>query len=604
VIVPIVSVSQIGGSKTLARVIVPRTQIKQQFHILRQTVTNLCNRRVIYLPFSRNLQVDEASVQRIRSFLKNAAQDGAVWLCEPEQLLSLKLLGVDKLMRNQSSQRTGQELVQLQLWLDSNTRDIIDESDDVLHTKQQVIYTIGKQKDLDSAPWRWEMLQKLLGLLASYLSIGRNDLDTSIENVIEKTQHKGAFPFIKQLQNDALVFMIYDFIARSISDNEWSIKPSLINLAVEFVIRSSFPVDVYKALEGQCPEAQSPTMQTLLLLRGVLQHGILLHVLRDKRYRVNYGLDLTRSFLAVPFRAKDLPSPRSEFGHPDITILLTCLSYYYGGLDNETIKLTLKQLFKSGTPELTYSEWLRPCRNDISEQLRSLTAVNMQDEKMLEELLFPFLKYNKLFIDSYLNWFVFPRQAKEFPSKLSSSGWDLASKKKHLSTGFSGTNDGRFLLPTTISQLDRPAQLHTNAKVLSYLLQEENSKVHSCTYRNDSSVLLREVLGLTPSPSVILDVGAQVLDRSNREFSRIWLDNSKDRPNIKAIVFFEQDELVVMTLDGFVQSLMDSPYCERLDQCLVYLDDAHTRGTDLRLPDVLAVVTLGPRVTKDKLVQG
>jgi hypothetical protein len=583
---------------------VPRTQIKQQFHILRQTITNLCNRRVIYLPFSRKLQVNAASAQQIRSFLQAASGDGAVWLCEPEQLLSLKLLGPDKLLRGQSLEQIGKELVSLQIWLQSSTRDIIDESDDVLHTKQQVIYTVGQQKDLDAAPWRWEVIQKLLSLLASHLSQQRNETDFSSTTIVERNGHREAFPFIKHFQNNDSTQVIYRIVEKSIVDNEWSIKPSLIDLALQLVTKSPFPGDIYEIFQEQCPELQSPTLQTLLLLRGMLQNGILLYALKDKRYRVNYGLDLTRSLLAVPFRAKDLPSPRSEFGHPDLTILLTCLSYYYGGLEDEMVKFTLRQLLKSGTPELTYAEWLRPCRSDIPGQLHSLKAVNMQDEKMLERSLFPFLKYNKLFIDSYLNWFVFPKQAKEFPTKLSSSGWDLASTKPNLSMGFSGTNDGRFLLPTTIVQFDRPAQLHTNAKVLSYLLQEDNSKVHVFSYPNDSSILLAEVLSLTPRPTVLLDVGAQILDRSNREFSRIWLGCYKDHPSIKAIIFFEQDELVVMTPDGFVQSLMGSPYSERLDQCLVYLDDAHTRGTDLRLPDALAVVTLGPKLMKDKLVQG
>jgi hypothetical protein len=602
VIVPIVSVFATNKSKVLPRVIVPRTQIRQQFHILRQTITNLCNRRVIYLPFSRKLKVNATSAQEIRAFLQTASRDGAVWLCEPEQLLSLKLLGADKLLRGQSLEQTGKELVKLQSWLQYNTRDIIDESDEVLHTKQQVIYTVGKQKNLDAAPWRWELIQRLLSLLASSLFQRKYSHGLLSANIMEEHGRKEAFPVIKNTQMSAQI--IHDTIERSIVNNEWAIRPSIIGLALELVIKSTFSRDVYEALRDQCPETQSSILDTLLLLRGMLQNGIMLHALKDKRYRVNYGLDLTRSLLAVPFRAKDLPSPRSEFGHPDLTILLTCLSYYYGGLDVEMIKLTLRQLLKSGTPELTYAEWLYPCRSDIPGQLHSLKALNMQDEKMLERSLFPFLKYNKLFIDSYLNWFVFPKQAKEFPSRLSSSGWDLASKKANLSTGFSGTNDGRFLLPTTVVQLDRQAQLHTNAKVLSYLLQEENSKVHVFSYDNDSSTLLAEILGLNPRPTVVLDVGAQILDRSNREFSRIWLESYKDHPNIKAIIFFEQDELVVMTPDGLVQSLMDSPYSERLDQCLVYLDDAHTRGTDLRLSDVLAVVTLGPKLTKDKLVQG
>jgi hypothetical protein len=48
-----------------------------------------------------------------------------------------------------------------------------------------------------------------------------------------------------------------------------------------------------------------------------------------------------------------------------------------------------------------------------------------------------------------------------------------------------------------------------------------------------------------------------------------------------------------------------SPFAEQLDQCLVFLDEAHTRGTDLKLPTYYrAVVTLGTALTKDRLVQG
>lgn len=42
-----------------------------------------------------------------------------------------------------------------------------------------------------------------------------------------------------------------------------------------------------------------------------------------------------------------------------------------------------------------------------------------------------------------------------------------------------------------------------------------------------------------------------------------------------------------------------------MDSCLIYLDEAHTRGTDLKMPaDYRAMVTLGPDLTKDRLVQG
>jgi hypothetical protein len=71
-------------------------------------------------------------------------------------------------------------------------------------------------------------------------------------------------------------------------------------------------------------------------------------------------------------------------------------------------------------------------------------------------------------------------------------------------------------------------------------------------------------------------------------------------------VFFDDaDNLSVLTQDGVVESFYSSSFFHLLDQCIVYLDDAHTRGTDLKLPlNFRAVVTLGPKVTKDRLVQG
>jgi hypothetical protein len=46
--------------------------------------------------------------------------------------------------------------------------------------------------------------------------------------------------------------------------------------------------------------------------------------------------------------------------------------------------------------------------------------------------------------------------------------------KKNVTTGFSGTNDNRYLLPTSITQEDPNFVLGTNALVLQYLLRPEN----------------------------------------------------------------------------------------------------------------------------------
>lgn len=67
----------------------------------------------------------------------------------------------------------------------------------------------------------------------------------------------------------------------------------------------------------------------------------------------------------------------------------------------------------------------------------------------------------------------------------------------------------------------------------------------------------------------------------------------------------DEDELSVLDRKGCVELFQTSSFSSRLDECLVFLDEAHTRGTNLVLPkDYRAAVTLGAGVTKDKLVQG
>lgn len=196
------------------------------------------------------------------------------------------------------------------------------------------------------------------------------------------------------------------------------------------------------------------------------------------------------------------------------------------------------------------------------------------------------------------------------------SGWDIAETKAQVTTGFSGkcfdvcvscradmtsagTNDNRYLLPTSIQQRDDPSQTLTNAQVLLYLLGPENGDYGQLPGASDCwlSAIIQE-----EDVTVLLDVGAQMLEYTNIQLARDWLKAKHDKP---AVVFFDDDEMQVLTQDGVLEPFFSSPFNRRLGECLVYLDDAHTRGTDLKLPkSARAAVTLGMNVTKDRLAQG
>lgn len=160
----------------------------------------------------------------------------------------------------------------------------------------------------------------------------------------------------------------------------------------------------------------------------------------------------------------------------------------------------------------------------------------------------------------------------------------------------------------SVNQLDLDHQQGTNARALAYFLQPENN-FYMVTLdsengeRRGTLEFLRMIATQQPEIRVLLDVGAQILDFSNAEVARLWLDVFQDAAG--AIFFNKNDELVVLGRNGTTLPLSSSPLHQQLNRCVVYLDHAHTRGTDLKLPvGSRAAVTLGPKVTKDALVQG
>jgi hypothetical protein len=298
---------------------------------------------------------------------------------------------------------------------------------------------------------------------------------------------------------------------------------------------------------------------------------------------------------------------RAEFSHPDVAITLTCLSYYYGGLTRAQVLLCFDLLAKLNNPEMEYDHWVESGQGQgFPVELRQLKGVNMEDETQVNEVLVPQFSRNKGVVDFYLSQVVFPQAAREFPYKLPTSAWDLV-EHKNITTGFSGTNDNRHLLPSLITQEDPDFVLGTNALVLQHLLRPENDH-YECTEgdsgeREVATLFLKRLVRQDLEVRVLLDIGAQILELQNEELARYWLSL---RPDISAAIFFnDMDHLTVVTRDGTIEPFISSPFKRQLEKCVIYIDDAHTRGTDLKLPrGMRAAVTLGPKVTKDRLVQG
>jgi hypothetical protein len=163
------------------------------------------------------------------------------------------------------------------------------------------------------------------------------------------------------------------------------------------------------------------------------------------------------------------------------------------------------------------------------------------------------------------------------------------------------------MLPTPIKQCELPEHLSTNAEVLDCLLRPENSfdtEYAPQVETLDVAALLDMAVDMVPSVRVILDVGAQLLE-DNQQIAAQWFERV-DPEDAQAVIFFhDNDDLFVLNREGVKEPLLVSSFAKQMDRCLVYLDESHTRGTDLKMPaDYRAIVTLGPDLTKDRLAQG
>jgi hypothetical protein len=64
----------------------------------------------------------------------------------------------------------------MQKWLETYVRDVLDESDEILHIKYQLIYIIGGQQQIDGGAERWKIIQSVLHLVKNMLRMSRKIL--------------------------------------------------------------------------------------------------------------------------------------------------------------------------------------------------------------------------------------------------------------------------------------------------------------------------------------------------------------------------------------------------------------------------------------------
>ena len=605
VIIPMLAVALANGTQ-LVRIIVLQSLLHQSLEQLRQSLGGLLNRKLYYVPFSRQCRLETETIECLRAFYEECMHDRGVAIALPEQICSLKLLTQESQGRPQLE--AAASLIKLDCWLEKNCCDILDESDEILDPRFQLIYPVEGSQLLDDSFERWSLMQKTLSRIDAHA----DNLKDEFPEAVEVARNDMSFPFVHISGEEAihklLSWIVEDVVNDRIDDLQLT---SAQKVSVTSFIQTSAPV-VDAIVDPLRDNLGNRRFKAILLFRGLIGHGLLLHALLQRRWGVNYGLDRRRCRMAVPYLARNWPSENSEYAHLDLRILLTLLSYYYEGLTFDGIRECILHPEASDS----FNSWLRGSEG-LTEQIPSIQSINFDNEEACRALENGFSK-NRDFINFYLNHIVFPDEGKYYPRRLAASSWNIpAPAGCHPTIGFSGTNDNQYILPMNIEQKDQLSTSHVNAADLNKVLQPEN-RSYSVMRAADGHKLSNEEFfdlissqgqrshdGIRSRVSVLIDVGAQILDLQNADVARTWLQRFADA-DAEAVIFFDDSHKAkVLERNGCVTSLQSSPRRKQLDNCLIYLDEAHTRGIDLPIPTgTRAAVTLGPNLLHDRLVQG
>ncbi|CAF3570535.1 unnamed protein product [Rotaria sp. Silwood1] len=401
------------------------------YQSLRYKLGGLLNRRIFPFTGRRDMNFNNKQINQIFKHFQQGLHNCDIILTSPEDILSFDLLTIDKCRKNEFN--VGRSMLTIQRWLKKYIRDVLDESDEILHVKYQLTYTVGSQEQVDGRTERWKTIQKILELVKKHSA---NISKCFSEKVCYKpSKRNSAFPQFRLQSHEpyALLSIILTIILETHS-------------SVEHLINKFTCIDI----------------QLFLIVRGLLSLKFLLITFR-KRYRVNYGVNPSLSFnrlMAVPFPAKDVVADRPEFG-----------------LNNSQLFQCFNCLNEEETdPTSIYDQWvLYEDEKDVPKSIQQWIGVNLKDYQQRIDHLFSTFRYNMIVINYFRHYFVFPREAKQFLYKLVTSAWDLSSSlRSKIITGFSGTNDTQLLLPVHIRQYDLPELQKTDAIVVNNLLKSKN----------------------------------------------------------------------------------------------------------------------------------
>ena len=255
----------LSDTKQLVRIIVLKPLLAQTQHLLTQRLGGLIDQQVCTIAFSRHTPLDAQFVHDMKTTYADCIKQRGVLVTLPEHILSFRLMGREKLSNNRE---LASQLIDTERWISRHCRDLLDESDQLLDPRFQLVYTVGAQQMLDGQPDRWLVIQAIL-----------DRIDASVEslNCCEVSRKGCGFPVMiftdsdkfKLLKNRLVEDVLNGYMLMSFD----YCTPALRAAVVEYMTVREPRKDSVKMITNEFKRRQH--WKPLQLLRGLLALDVL-----------------------------------------------------------------------------------------------------------------------------------------------------------------------------------------------------------------------------------------------------------------------------------------------------------------------------------------
>jgi Protein of unknown function (DUF3638)/Protein of unknown function (DUF3645) len=578
--------------------------------------------RVFTLPFCRDVVLDDRRLASLSLLLTQCRESRGIMLACPEHRLSLELKKVEL---HRAGRHATAELLLTNVHDSSMWREIFDESDELLHHRFRLIYATGAADNLPEATHRYRVPQLLLYLFLASPEL-RYWLDSNpgvlIKEGVSTSDSLPSFRLNGKLLSETKSRELRKILAKGILSDppyelDWVRKHPALPWIQRYVVE---------------PEAcntddilPADRMHDVLILRGLLAGNVLTNCLQ-KRHRVEFGIDYSgNKRIAIPFRAADVPEARSEFAHPDSAIVLTCIAYYSDGLDANKLTEAFEVLLGLGkeSKRRQYTSWflLSKCRmGPDQERLDTVDKIDLKNQTQFK-LLLKYFSRNVHTINFYLLHLVFPVEMQYYPERITATSWNLTENDGRQVFGFSGTNDNYRLLPLKVRQyfFDPSSAMPerqkrrwltvfgTNGLMVDRMLDHTIGCRRLPATESVPGALLSFVQNSQPLVHAMIDAGALLAGVDNKAFAAMLIDVLRQQSSDhRGVTFFDPttNKWSITEIESG-RTLPTDRSSIAVEETFAFFDEPRCRGADLKLrPCAVAMLTLGPGMGKEKLMQG